>query len=474
MFDNILRNISIEKVLKNALSEGGEFSDIFFEKSYSVSIVCEDNRIEKVISNLDFGIGIRTIFEGRTFYSFTNRLSERELINLAQIINASIKKEKKGDSIKYIPPLSEINRFYETPSSPSMIEKDPKGISIGEKVLMVKRANDSSRKMDHCIRQVKVIYRDSIQFVSIANSDGVFVEGERSGIVFSVQVVSSENGVIQTGYEAVGGTIGFELFDTFPPEEVARISANRALLMLKARKAPMGKMTVVLSSQAGGTMIHEAIGHGLEADLAQQGLSVYSNKVGEKVASPLITVVDDPTIPKKRGSYAFDDEGVPSRRTILVEEGILKGYLYDRLTAMKDGVKSTGNGRRESYRHKPIPRMSNTLILPGKMDPEQIIHSVEKGLYVKKMGGGQVNTVNGDFVFEVNEGYIIEKGTIGEPVRGATLIGNGPRVLQEIDMVGNDLGFGIGTCGKDGQGVPVSDGQPTLRIPEIVVGGCEQ
>ena len=265
--------------------------------------------------------------------------------------------------------------------------------------------------------------------------------------------------------------MGFELFDLHPPEEVAEVAARRSLLMLSARKAPMGRMAVVLSSEAGGTMIHEAIGHGLEADLAQQGLSVYSKKIGEKVASSLITVVDDPTLPQKRGSYAFDDEGVASRRTILVEEGILKGYLYDRLSAFEDGVESSGNGRRESYQDKPIPRMSNTMILPGKMGPEEIVHSVEKGLFVKKMGGGQVNTVNGDFIFEVNEGYLIEKGSVGEAVRGAILIGNGPQVLKEIDMVGNDLGFGIGTCGKDGQGVPVSDAQPTLRIPELVVGG---
>jgi TldD protein len=236
----------------------------------------------------------------------------------------------------------------------------------------------------------------------------------------------------------------------------------------------MGRMAVVLSSEAGGTMIHEAIGHGLEADLAQQGLSVYSKKIGEKVASSLITVVDDPTLPQKRGSYVFDDEGVASRRTILVEEGILKGYLYDRLSALEDGVESSGNGRRESYQHKPIPRMSNTMILPGKMSPEEIVHSVEKGLFVRKMGGGQVNTVNGDFIFEVNEGYLIEKGSVGEAVRGAILIGNGPQVLKEIDMVGSDLGFGIGTCGKDGQGVPVADAQPTLRIPELVVGGQEE
>jgi len=218
-------------------------------------------------------------------------------------------------------------------------------------------------------------------------------------------------------------------------------------------------------------MIHEAVGHGLESDLAQEGLSVFSGRIGDQIASPLITVIDDPTIPRKRGSYLFDDEGTESKRTILVEKGILKGYLYDRLGAMKDHLPPTGNGRRQSYQHKPIPRMSNTLIAPAETPPEEILRSVSSGLLVRKMGGGQVNTVNGDFVFEVSEGYRIEGGELGSPVRGATLIGNGPQILREIDMVGSDLGFGLGTCGKDGQGAPVADAQPTLRIPEIIVGG---
>jgi len=228
----------------------------------------------------------------------------------------------------------------------------------------------------------------------------------------------------------------------------------------------------VLSSEAGGTMVHEAIGHGLEADLAQSGVSIYSGKIGMQVASPLITVIDDATIPYARGSFCFDDEGSVGQRTVLVENGILKTYMYDRLSAMKDGCSSTGNGRRESYHTKPIVRMSNTLIAPGETPPETIIRGVERGLFVKKMGGGQVNTVNGDFVFDVSEGYLIENGAIAEPVRGATLTGNGPEVLKKVEKVGSDLGFGIGTCGKDGQGVPVSDAQPTLLISEIIVGGA--
>ena len=307
--------------------------------------------------------------------------------------------------------------------------------------------------------------------MTVVNSLGQWIEESRAGILFLVQAVAREGEIVQTGYEPIGGVMGLEIFEQNPPEKVAEIAAKRAILMLKAKKAQGGKMPVVLSSEAGCTMIHEAVGHGLEADLAQQGLSVYSGKIGKRIASPLITVIDDATIPYKRGSFFFDDEGSPGQKTMLVENGVLKNYIYDRLTAMKDGAVSTGNGRRESYHHRPIPRMTNTMIASGKSNPDEIIKSLEKGLFVKKMGGGQVNTVNGDFVFEVTEGYLIEKGKIGEPVRGATLTGNGPEILKNIDMVGSDLGFAIGTCGKDAQGVPVSDAQPTLRIPEIVVGG---
>ncbi len=336
---------------------------------------------------------------------------------------------------------------------------------------MVEKANQRARSRDQRVRQVKVVYGDYNQKVTVANSKDVFVEDNRIGTIFLVQVVSVQDGITQTGYEPVGGSIGFELFDAYSPEQVADIAANRSLLMLEAREDPRGRMPVVLSSEAGGTMIHEAIGHGLEADLVQQGLSVYADRVGEEIASPLVTVVDDSTLPQKRGSYCFDDEGTPSQRTTLVDKGILKGYLFDRLTAGKGGVQSTGNGRRESYHYKPVPRMTNTFIAPGSSNPGEIIRSTHKGLFVKKMGGGQVDTVNGNFVFEVSEGYLIVNGQVEDPVRGATLTGNGPDILKQIDMVGNDLGFTIGTCGKEGQGVPVASGQPTLRIPEIVVGG---
>lgn len=469
----MIEKIPFQKILREALSEGGDFADLFIEQTYSVAIVCEEDRIEKVISGVDKGAGLRILIDGKTIYGFTNQMTEEGLLLLAGRMGHAVREDREGGASDLARRQPSTVSSVRVPLSRFPVEKHPEGLPIGEKVSVVKRANEIARRLDPQVQQVRVLYRDLRQDLSIANSERDLTEGERVGTVFSVQVVSAKGDLLQTGYEAVGGTMGFELFDLHSPEKVAEVATRRSLLMLGARKAPMGRMPVVLSSEAGGTMIHEAVGHGLEADLAQQGLSVYSKKIGERVASSLITVVDDPTLPQKRGSYAFDDEGVVSQKTLLVEEGILKGYLYDRLTALKDGVESTGNGRRESYQQKPIPRMSNTLIVPGRMQPKEIIHSVERGLFVKKMGGGQVNTINGDFVFEVSEGYLIEKGSVGEPVRGAILIGNGPQILKEIDMAGDDLGFSIGTCGKDGQGVPVSSAQPTLRIPEIVVGGQE-
>jgi TldD protein len=470
----MIETIPYHEILKEALREGGEFADLFFEQTHSVVVICEEDRIEKVISGFDIGMGLRILFGRKTFYGFSTEISKDSLFDLAMRISRAAKEggEEKGSHATQ-PHRSALSSPLISKSL-HPIQKHPEGFSIEERVSVVKRANEVAWRLDPRVQQVKVLYRDVNQKLSISNSEGLVIDGERVGTIFSVQVVSAKEDAIQTGYEPAGGTMGFELFDLHSPEEVAEVATKRSLLMLSARKAPMGRMAVVLSSEAGGTVIHEAIGHGLEADLAQHGLSVYSKKIGEKVASSLITVVDDPTLPQKRGSYAFDDEGVASQKTILVEKGILRGYLYDRLSALEDGVESSGNGRRESYQYKPIPRMSNTMILPGKMGPEEIVHSVEKGLFVKKMGGGQVNTVNGDFIFEVNEGYLIEKGRVGEPVRGATLIGNGPKVLQDIDMIGNDLGFGIGTCGKDGQGVPVANAQPTLRIPELVVGGQQE
>ncbi len=459
----MLDNMNISRILSKALSNGGEFADIYFEEGSSTSIVCEDGKIERVITGTDRGVGIRVIAELRTSYAYTNDITEQALLALAETVSRAVKGLLPGDVFDMRTKIT--GQGFD-------IRKQPDGIPLQDKVALVNRANSFARGVNPRVRQVMAVYRDGKLNTQIANSLGEFVETNRTSTLFMVQVVASDGNIIQTGYEPVGSLCGFELFEDNRPEQIAETAARRALLMLTARKAPAGTMPVILSSEAGGTMVHEAIGHGLEADLAQAGVSIYSGKIGMQVASPLITVVDDATIPYARGSFSFDDEGIAGQKTVLVENGILKAYMYDRLSAMKDGCSSTGNGRRESYYTKPIVRMSNTLIVPGESSPDAIIRGLERGLYVKKMGGGQVNTVNGDFVFDVSEGYLIENGSIAEPVRGATLTGNGPEVLKKVEKVGNDLGFGIGTCGKDGQGVPVADAQPTLLISEIIVGGA--
>jgi TldD protein len=461
----MLDNELLQKIIKKTLSSGGEYADVFVEQRKPTVIQLEDNKIEKILSGVDSGVGIRLISNGKTFCAFSNEFSENALLEIADTL---IKASSAHGS------LSTVQNFdlrKQNPNIDFQIKLPPEKISMDKKIELVRAGNKTARDFDKRIRQVIVLYRDSIQKVKIATSEGMIAEDERIHTLMVVHVIASDHGIIQTGYEPAGGFIGFELFDNSKPEELALTAARRATMMLSAKRSPGGRMPVVISSEAGGTMIHEAIGHGLEADLAQQGLSVYSKKIGQQVASPLITVIDDATLLHKRGSYRFDDEGTTSQRTVLVRDGILINYMYDRFTAMKDNSKSTGNGRRESYHNRPIPRMTNTFIAQGRSDPGEILISTSNGLFVKKMGGGQVNTVTGDFVFEVQEGYLIENGTIGEPVRGATLTGNGPEVLKSIDMVGTDLGFSIGTCGKDNQGAPVSDATPTIRLPEIVVGG---
>jgi TldD protein len=458
-------NVSLDyaAVLKKALSNGGEYADVFVEQSTPLSLVCEDRRMEKVVSGIDCGAGVRLLFGQHTAYAYTNDLTTSALLDLADAVShAAVSGSSRSSTID----LCKIK-----PKVDYKVVKKPETVNMDYKVHMVLNADRIARMLDRRIRQALVTYREHRQQVTIVSSEGRIAEDDRLYLTALVHVVAADGDVVQTGYESVGGNAGMELFDGDVLNAAAEMAVRRALMMLSARKAPAGRMPVILSSEAGGTMIHEAVGHGLEADLAQSGLSVYSGRIGEQIASPLVTVVDDATLPGRRGSFRFDDEGTDAERTILVERGVLKAFMYDKLTAMKDGTHTTGNGRRESYKHRPIPRMTNTMIMPGDSDAADILRTTANGLFVRKMGGGQVNTVNGDFVFEVSEGYLIENGKIGEPVRGATLTGNGPQVLTAIDKVGSDLGFSIGTCGKDGQGSPVSDAQPSLRIPNITVGG---
>ncbi|MBN2297511.1 MAG: TldD/PmbA family protein [Deltaproteobacteria bacterium] len=455
-----MAGIDIERLLKKALFHGGDFSELYIENKKGTSIVSEARKIEKFISSEEFGVGLRVVIDDRSAYAYTNDLSS--LDELASTVASAIRSGEFNSDIS-----------LEKRPGRSMVRSriNPAQVDSEKKIAMITRAEVTAWKQDPSVVQVKVMYGDGSRHVLVANSNGFASEDKRESLIFVVQGVVAKDSLMETGYEPVGGARGFELLEEISPEEIALLAMSRALKTLHARKAPAGTMPVILSSDAGGTMVHEAIGHGLEADLAGEGLSVYSGQIGNLVASSAITVIDDGTIEGLRGSMGYDDEGNPTMRTILVDKGVLKTYLTDFMTARKFNLPLSGNGRRESYRHRPIPRMTNTLIHPGEMEPAEIIAKVDKGIFVKKMGGGQVNTVTGDFVFSVAEGYLIEQGEVGEPIRGATLIGNGPKILKSIDHVGNDLGYGIGTCGKDGQGSPVADAQPTLLIPEITIGG---
>ncbi|MEK7375981.1 MAG: TldD/PmbA family protein [Candidatus Margulisiibacteriota bacterium] len=403
-----------------------DFTDTFEESSSSTSIILEDGKIDKIITGKESGRGERII---------------------------------KGIEIDY---------RYENVRG--MRPHAPTGLSMDTKISLLHKADKAARSVSKHIKQVTVSYGDKTRLIKVKNSDGTNISDSRLSTRFIINVIAEKDGVIQTGYETAGGLLGFELFDKADVEDLAKKAAERAIMMLSAPHAPSGQMAVVIMSEAGGTLIHEACGHGLEADFIYKGISVYAGKLGQKVASNFITVIDDATLPEAYGSFGYDDEGTPSQKKVLIENGVLRGYMSDIYYSKLLGLPSSGNGRRENYTLKPHPRMTNTYIERGKTDPAEIISSIKEGLLVKKLGGGQVNVTNGDFVFDVQEGYVVENGKIKTPVRGAMLIGNGPKILEEIDMAGNDLNFITGTCGK-GDHAPVTDAMPTVRIPEIVVGG---
>jgi len=458
IFEQITKD-DAKEILEVALSGGGDFADLYVESRTATSILCEEDRIENISTGIDCGAGIRVVDEDRVLYIQTNDLTIEGLKKAAEEAALAVGKIRKVNP----------KELVESDLVESTVEIDPSAVPISEKTEAVLAANNACRACSDKIVQVTVGYVDGKREILIANSEGIFTKESRVSTRFSVNAVARDGDVVQTGYESRGGVQGFEVMKG--AEELAQIAGDRAVKMLGAKPAPAGKMTVVMSSSAGGTMVHEACGHGLEGDLVYRGMSVYAGKLGEVVASEKVTVIDDATMEGKYGYYGYDDEGTKGQKTVLIENGVLKTYMTDLRYAKKLGLEPTGNGRRQSYAHRPVPRMSNTYIAAGTDDPDEIIRSTEKGLFVTKMGGGQVNTTNGEFVFDVAEGYLIEDGKIGPLVRGATLIGNGPQVLRDIEMVGSDLGFAIGVCGKEGQGVPVSDAQPTIKIKSMTIGG---
>lgn len=459
----MLSGMPTDSILSALLARGGEYGELFYEEVRSMTVLLEDARIERVVAGTDSGLGLRLLFREKTYYAYTNECGGGAVLSLAR----DLARYAEGGGVPVSLPAKPSRA-----GKPSPVRIPPSSRGVAEKVGLATTMDRVARGESKAIRQVRATYGEAERRIEVAAHPGVFATDDQTFTLLTVQCVAGDRAGLTMGYETGGGTSGWEFLEEFLPEDLARRSARRALKALGARRTEGGRMPVVLSSEAGGTMVHEAIGHGLEADLARQGMSVYRDSLGKRVGSPLVSIVDDATIPGKRGTFGIDDEGTPGQRTVLVSEGVLRGFLYDRLLAMREGGRSTGNGRRESYRHRPIPRMTNTVILPGSTPAEEILRSTDRGLLVRKMGGGQVNTVTGDFMFEVAEGSRIENGREGEPVRGATITGNGPEALSMIDRVGSDLGFALGTCGKEGQGVPVGDAQPTLRFgpPYITVG----
>ncbi len=450
------------EVLHAALAGGGDRAEIFAERTAATTLRLDGGRLEEAFGGVDAGVGISLLDGDQVLFANGNRLGREDLIALAGRLAKAMGKERRVDGIELRPSPGRII---------CPVSVYPAAVSTERKVAVLRRAEDAARRHDPRVTQVSCSYRDAEQNVLVAASDGLFAVDLRVYVTIHAVAVARDRDQIRTGVESRSETRGFEFFDMEPPEEVGREAARLAIQQLEAKPAPAGTYTVVLSSKAGGTMIHEACGHALEADFIEKGLSVYAGKIGQKVASSLVTVVDDGTLASRRGSSAIDDEGVPSSRVVLIDKGVLRGYLHSRRTARVFKTAPTGNGRRESYRHLPLPRMRNTMILPGGTDPSAVLAGVADGIYVCRMGGGEVDVASGHFVFHCAEAYRVRDGRAQEPLRDVTLIGNGPDVLSAIDAVGSDLGFGVGTCGKEGQGVPVSDAQPTLRIPRIVVGG---
>lgn len=454
----------LQRVLAAAVRTGADFAEVYAEDKRSTSVGLDDGRVEQVTSGRDRGAGIRVIKGDTTGFAHTADLSEAGLRAAAEVAAAAA---SQGDGVSRTIALT---RSPERIVSP--VTQYPDEVRKADKVALLLRMNDTARAAGGSIVQVSAGYGDSRKHVLIANTDGVWATDEQVRTLIRITAVADGDSGMQTGAQSAGHTMGFEMFNQLDVDELARDAARQALTKLKARPAPSGALPVVIKQGSGGVLFHEACGHGLEADAIVKGASVYQGKRGELVASPLVTLVDDGTMTGEWGAIAFDDEGHASQYNVLIENGVLTDYMWDYLRARNEGRVPSGNGRRQSYQHIPMVRMTNTYVLNGHEDPDDIVRATDYGVYVAKLGGGSVNPASGDFVFGMTEAYLIENGEITEPLRESNLMGNGPQVLNDIDLLGNDFAMGNpGTCGKDGQGVPVGDGQPTLRVKSLTIGG---
>ncbi len=460
----------LQRTLDHILDRPGiDYADLYFQSLRSESWILEDGRVKEGHFHIDQGVGVRAVAGEQSALAYADEITPQSLRESADAVRA----------IAEHGPRARVQAWQRRTPPDRYPAIDPlASLDAEAKVALLLRVDAEARAQDPRITQVMATLAGAWEICLVAASDGTLSADIRPLVRLSVTVVAEHRGRREQGMAGGGGRHDYQPLvadDHALARRYAREAARQALVQLEAEPAPAGEMTVVLGPGWPGVLLHEAVGHGLEGDFTRRGSSAFSGRIGERVASELCTVVDDGTLPRRRGSLAIDDEGTPTQRTVLIENGILKGYMQDKLNARLTGAALTGNGRRESFAHLPMPRMTNTFMLPGPHHPEEIIASVERGLYAVHFGGGQVDITSGKFVFSASEAYLIEKGRITRPVKGATLIGNGPDVLTRVSMVGNDLALdhGIGTCGKDGQSVPVGVGQPTLRIDGLTVGGTE-
>ena len=451
-----------QRVLGRCLITGGDFAEIFEEDTINNTIGILNGKVENSVGGRSYGIGIR-IFKGlKSVYAYTNNNSLSSLLDVAYKAALALgeAKEEKNIVLDCTSIKSEHPIIY-----------IPSSIGINKKIGVMKIAYNAAKDYSSEISQVGVNYIDKEQNVLIANTEGLYVEDKRVRTRLTINSVASLNGENQTGFEGPGRHMGFEMFNYIDPEYYGKEASRIACTMLHAKNCPAGKMKVAIDNGFGGVIFHEACGHSLEATSVAKGNSVFTGKLGEQIASTKVTAIDDGTIPNAWGSLNIDDEGNKTQRNVLIENGILKSYMIDRLNGRRMGMAPTGSGRRQSYKYAPTSRMTNTYIANGDDSPEEIIKSISDGLYAKKMGGGSVNPVTGEFNFAVSEGYIVKNGEIQEPVRGASLIGKGSEILMNIDMVGNNMTQGQGMCGSSSGSIPTNVGQPMIRVSEITVGG---
>jgi TldD protein len=456
---------TLEKLLQVALQHGGEFAEVYVEYTVSNSISLDEDKIQGVLRGVDMGVGIRVLSGEKTGYAYSDDLSIEKLKQTADVASLIASGNNAGQPVGLKP--SGVPSYY-------LVRVSPDTIVPEEKAELLWRANSVGRDYDKRISQVSVQFRDRSKKIIIANSEGMWVEDVQTFSNFLVAVNALEGQKRSEGYGFKDGTLGYEHFDLKFAERLAKEAGRMAIAMLPAEDAPAGEFPIVMAKGYCGTFFHEAIGHSLESDGIRKKTSCFWDKKGEMIASDITTLADDGTVKGGHGSVNVDDEGTPGQKTILIEKGKCVNFLFDRLNAKLMRADLTGNGRRMSYQHYPIPRMTNTYLLAGQDDPEEILKSVKKGVYISHIGGGNVDWVTGTFVFSVDEGYLIEDGTVTKPLKGIQLMGRGPEVLKNIVMVGHDLEiWGGGGCGKAGQGKPCSDGNPTVKVSKITIGGAK-